>query len=278
MRCLSLLRCLVLLGVGSCTLTPGDNSQESSQCSPWSGWGEEVEWDFLQLPIAHIPRHFIQPFLFYRSGIMVRSFSMEPHLLCGPASPKLHLDSKAQVPSALVPSFPGFLSLTFTARVLTQERGRFSPPFSWSHTHSSLITSPPLIGKLLPPKGRNLALHLVSFSLLFYALYPLLQVLGSDGSRMATTICSFHMLVPMWSSQSLIKRWNLGELVMCSDNKVQWQWHWITFKLSHKRWCKFCLVHWNIHVLGIPSYSGQKPSHVRSPYVGALIFSSSQLY
>ena len=118
MSCLSLLRSLVLLRVGSCTLTPGDNSQESSQCSPWSGWGEEVEWDFLQLPIAHVPRHFIQPFLFYRSGIMVvRSFSTEPHLLCGPASPKLHLDSKAQVPSALVPSCPGFLSFTFTARV-----------------------------------------------------------------------------------------------------------------------------------------------------------------
>ena len=75
-------------------------------------------------------------------------------------------------------------------RGFTQEKLGFSPPFSWSHTHSSLFTSSSLIGKLLPQKGRNLAFHLASSNPLFNALYPLLQVLGSD-----------RLYFPQWPQQ-----------------------------------------------------------------------------
>ena len=77
-----------------------------------------VGWDFLQLPNAHVPRHYIQSFLFYHSVTMVvKSFFMEQHLFCGPTSPELHLGRKTQLPSALVPSCPAFLS-PFTAGFL----------------------------------------------------------------------------------------------------------------------------------------------------------------
>ena len=184
----SLLRSLVHLGVKPHTLTPEDTSWESSQCSPRSGWGrvgfptaahcpcpQTLHSVFLILPLGH---HGGQELLYGAASSLWTNISWttsgqkDPAPLC---------------PGTLLSwvSFP-----RLHCRGFTQEKLGFSPPFSWSHTHSSLFTSSSLIGKLLPQKGRNLAFHLASSNPLFNALYPLLQVLGSD-----------RLYFPQWPQQ-----------------------------------------------------------------------------